>query len=434
MKNLKQLRDERAAKFQELQAVRAKAEGEKRGLNAEERSQWNNLKGELEELDAQIKVEEDNEALQARMAGSAGQRLDGGISEKDKRAIKGFSFRDAARAAVEGKMEGLVKEMHEEAENEARSNGVEITGVGIPALVTELNKRDMTATGGSGGNQGGNTIATELKDFVDILRAKLILPSLGARFITGLEGNFSIMKKTGASAAQWAGENDESDESEITTGVIPMTPKRLTTFVDVSRQLLIQSSIAVEQMIREDLATGSALALQIAAINGSGSGFQPKGVLQYAGVLAHALGTNGAALTYADIVKLETLIATADADVEALAYLINPATRGKLKTTSKAGSEAVFVMGEDNRLNGYNTAVTTQVPGNLTKGTGTNLSALIFGNWSDLVIGQWGGLDLFANPYTKSKNGIVEMQVTSFNDIALRRENSFAVIKDAITA
>jgi HK97 family phage major capsid protein len=224
-------------------------------------------------------------------------------------------------------------------------------------------------------------------------------------------------------------------ESQQAFDQVTMSPKTVGAFTDISRKLLLQSSLDVEAMVRLDLATVLALEIERAAINGSGTAPEPRGILQTSGVTAVALGTNGGTLTWANIVDLETQVAALNADVNNLNYLTNAKVRGALKATFIDGpGSGQRVWADGNMVNGYNAAVTNAVPSNFTKGTGTNLSGILFGDFSALLIGMWNGLDLMVDPYTASTSGTVRVVALQDVDVALRHPESFAVIKDAKTA
>jgi HK97 family phage major capsid protein len=215
-----------------------------------------------------------------------------------------------------------------------------------------------------------------------------------------------------------------------------MNPKTVGAFTDISRKLMLQSSIDVEAFVRNDLATVLALAIDLAAINGSGSNNQPTGILATSGIGSVAGGTNGGAPTLANMIDLETAVSVANADVGSLAYLTNAKVRGKLKQTFKNATYGdVPVWGDGNMVNGYNAAVSNQVPSNLTKGTASGVcSAVLFGNFADLIIGQWGALDLMVDPYSNSTSGTVRVVALQDVDVAVRHAESFAAMKDALTA
>lgn len=285
---------------------------------------------------------------------------------------------------------------------------------------------------------GGNTVSTDLmaSAFIDLLRNQLALNQMGIRMLTDLNGNLAIPRQTGGASAFWLAEGGVPTESQQTFGQVPLTPKTVGAFTDVSRRLLLQSSIDVEAFVRMDLAMVLALAIDAGGINGSGASNQPRGVLNQSGIGAVVGGTNGAALTYGHFVDLETQVAVANADVNNLGYLINARTRGHAKKTTKFGSstEAIIWDGGSEPINGYRVGVSNQVPGNLNKGTSTGVcSAVIFGNWSDLILGMWSGLDLMVNPYALADQGAIRVHAFQDVDFAVRNSASFAAMVDALT-
>lgn len=295
-------------------------------------------------------------------------------------------------------------------------------------------QRDLTV---GTATAGGNTVATDLlaASFIELLRNRMALQGLGARVMTDLNGNVAIPRATGGATAYWVAESGAPTESQQAFDQVPLTPKTVGAFTDISRKLLLQSSIDVEAFVRQDLATTLALAIDLAGINGSGASNQPRGVMQTAGIGSVAGGTNGAAPTWDHIVGLESEVAIDNADVGALAYLTNAKVRGKLKTTQRfSGTNGQAIWSDDNRLNGYNAAVSNQVPSNLTKGTANGIcSAAIFGNWADLIIGMWGGLDLLVDPYSNSTSGTVRIVALQDVDVAVRHAESFAAMVDILT-
>ena len=300
-------------------------------------------------------------------------------------------------------------------------------------LPSDVQKRDLTA---GTNNAGGFTVATDMRpgDFIGALRQAMVIDSLGARMLTGLVGNVAIPKQSGAGTAYWVAENVAPTESQQILAQVTMSPKTVGAYTDISRRLMIQSSIDVESMVQTDLATVLGLAIQQAAINGAG-GSAPTGLLTAitAGIIG---GTNGLAPTWQNIIDLETGVAQANADVGSMAYLTNAKVRGKLKSTQKFASTngmPVWDAGA-NPLNGYQAAVTNAVPSNLTKGTSSGVcSAILFGNFADLIIGMWGGLDLMVDPYTGSNAGTVRVVTLQDVDVAIRNVESFATMVDALT-
>lgn len=296
----------------------------------------------------------------------------------------------------------------------------------------EVLKRDLNVGTPA---DGGNLVETSLLSgsFIDSLEKALALRQCGATMLTGLNGNIAIPRQNGGASSFWLGENGAPSESSATFDQIAMTPKTVGAYTEISRKLLQQSSISMESFVQNELALRLALAIDLAGIAGTGTGNQPTGILNYSGVGSVSNGTNGGVPTWGKVIDLETAAGDADALVQNMCYLLNANTRGKLKQTEKASSTAQYIMPSSGELNGYRAVTSNQVAKNLTKGTGTNLSAMIFGNFADLIIGMWGGLDLQVNPYSLDTTGAVRVTAFQDVDIQLRHPESFAVMNDIIT-
>jgi len=300
----------------------------------------------------------------------------------------------------------------------------------------EVQQRDLlvgTATA------GGHTVATDLlaSSFIELLRNRMMVDQMGATILTGLVGPVAIPRQTAGATAYWVAENGAPSESQQAFDQVTMSPKTVGAFTDISRKLLMQSSIDVESFVRGDLATVLALAIDLAALHGTGSSNQPTGIAATSGIGSVAGGTNGLAPTWANMVDLETQIAVANADVANMGYLTNAKVRGKLKVTPKVSStDSVMIWdSSDSPINGYRAGVSNQVASNLTKGTSTGVcSAIFFGNWADLIIGQWGTLDLTVDPYTGSTAGTVRVVALQDVDVVVRHAASFSAMLDALTA
>ena len=299
--------------------------------------------------------------------------------------------------------------------------------------------RDLTA---GNANNGGNTVATELlgSSFIELLRNALVLDRMGVTMLRDLNGNIAIPSQTGTATTYWVAENGAPTESQQAFGQVTMSPKTIGAFTDYSRRLLLQSSIDVEAFVRADLAINIALGILAGALNGSGSSNQPTGILNTSGIGSVAMGTNGGAPTYAALVDLETAVAVANADVGNLSYLTNSKVRGKLRKTEVfTGTNGMPVWGKGRESGlgdvlGYDAYVTNAMPSDLTKGTASGVcSAAVFGNWADLMIGMWGGLDVMLDPYTGATAGTKRVVALQDLDVAVRRLTSFAAVKDLTT-
>ena len=447
LQKAKAAREKRAAKIEEMKGILDKASTENRSMSEDENTKWKALKGEAETLLREAETFEE----QARLDGEVEQRAQSNarvipgpagnqseVREKQK-LIRGYEFKRAIRAQLGNKpVDGVEGEMHQEAIKEAREAGVNVEGTGVPSWFMSIEKRhqpgtreyrDMTA---GTTTEGGHTIQTDLGELIPALTPRLMTVDLGATVLSGLTGNLDMPRDTTNLTATWKTENATADELNPVFDKISFTPNRLTAFTDVSRTLIAQSSISVENFIRRKLDRAVAIALDAAAINGSGTAPTPRGILNQSGIGSVVGGTNGAAPTYSHIVDLETEVAVDNADMGRLAYLTTPGIRGKLKKTAiESGDSARVWVGQE--LNGYRAAVSTQVPSTLTKGSSSGIChAVIFGNWEELMIGQWSGIDFIINPYTKGKEGLVEVIVHSWWDIDVAHAQSFAAMVDAL--
>lgn len=283
---------------------------------------------------------------------------------------------------------------------------------------------------------GGNLVATDLlsASFIDLLRVALISGQLGATMLTDLNGDIAIPRKTGGAAFYWLAENGEPTESSATFDQVALTPKTIGAYTEISRKLMKQSSIDAEALARFELLMTLAEGIDTSVLYGTGADNQPKGIANYAGIGSVPTATDGSAPTWAHIVDLESKVANANALRGMPKYLTNTKVRGKLKTTEKFANSGREIWTEDGRLNGTDAIVSNIVKGDITKGTGTNLSDIFFGNFADVLIGMWGGLDLLIDPYTKSKSGGVVVNALQSVDINLRHPESFALGSGFITA
>lgn len=319
-------------------------------------------------------------------------------------------------------------------EIEKRSGKTSQGGFFVP--IRDLSVRATYATGAN--STGGYTVQTDVlaQNFIELLRNKLCVVQAGATMLSGLQGNVSIPSQATGTATYWVAESGTITQAEATFGQVPLAPKTVGALSQLSRLILKQGSVDVEQFVRNDFAKVIATEIDRVAINGSGASNQPTGVLATSGIGSVALGTNGAAPTWVSIVNLLREIAIDNADTASMKFFTNPSVVAKLMTTSKqsSGVEGNFILMENMKLLGYELMMTNQVPSNLTKGSGTGLSAMILGNWADLIIGEWGVLEILPNPYGSGYTaGALDIRAMQTIDIAVRHAESFAAIKDIIT-
>ena len=328
--------------------------------------------------------------------------------------VRSFSFQRAINAlANPNNREAWEAAAFERECSEAaqQRNGKPSQGIMVPSDVLR-GQRDLlvgTATA------GGNLVSTDLRtgDFIDLLRNRLALANVGATVLNGLQGNVSIPRQTSAASAFWVGENAAPSESQQAFDQISMTPKTIGAFVDYSRKLLLQGSIDVESMIRNDLARVLSLEIDRAGIYGTGSTNQPLGLTNTTGLGSQTITGTG---TFAEYVSMETKVAVANADVASMYYIINATSRGALKTTEKSAGGTVgnFALMDDT-LNGYPVVVTNQL--------GTN--DCLFGDFSQMILGLWSGLDLKVDDITGATAGTVRVIALQDLDFAVKQPGAF---------
>lgn len=344
---------------------------------------------------------------------------------------------------------GFEREVAQEARKQTPF--VQGRGIFIPYVTTRANVDSTVST------TGAPFKFTQPGDFIDLLRNAASVTRAGATMLTGLTGPVSFPKQTGAATASWVAENPGSDMSRtnLTTSTVSLAFKTVQAAAAVSRQALFSAASGnydLEQIIRSDLAKVIALAIDLGALNGSGSSNQPTGLLQDTSVgTATALGTNAGTMAWANIVDLEYVPSNANAVGSRWAYMTNAKQRkvGRLIAPLGATNFGVPVWqsspqfpdagagpapGADGTVNGYSAYVSNQVPSNLTKGTSTTIcSAWIFGAFEHLMIGQFGaGFEVLVDPYTLKLQNLVDLTAWNFVDVANRYPVAFATIKDAL--
>ena len=293
---------------------------------------------------------------------------------------------------------------------------------------------------------GGTLVATNLLagSFIEVLRNKARVMQMGATVLSGLVGNVDIPRQTAASSTYWTTEGTNTTESEATFDKVSLTMKTIGTFSQISRNMLLQSTPDIDMIVRADLIAQIALGIDLAALSGSGSGGAPTGIANTSGIGSVVGGTNGATLTIDNLIDLETAVTAANAPEDSLAYLMNAKSIGwtkKLKSSTGqylwSGSAIGQRSGTPGEINGYTVARSNQARSTLTKGTATSIcSEVFFGAWSELLIGEWGVLELVPNPYDSAvyKNGGVLIRALQSIDLGVRHAASFSMMSDALTA
>lgn len=348
-----------------------------------------------------------------------------------------YSFLRAIQAQIPGSSvdAGLEREISREI---ARAVGREAEGIFIPADVLYGRGRQQRDFNVGTSTQAGNLVQTTVMAdmFTDVLRPAMVLMQLGITVLPGLRGNVAVPRKTVAGTLAALTEVQAASETEPTTALPTLSPKRVSAYTEPSKQAIIQSEIGIEAMIRDDLVTGAAVLIENQGINGSGSSPNARGIRNVSGIGSVVGGTDGADLVWSHITGLEAACANANAGMtERAGYLTNTKVVNRTKNVSKATNLPFIWDGGDRPLNGYRAGITNNVPSNLTKGgSGAVCSSVIFSaDWSMFVMGLFGGLDVTVDPYTLATTGQVRITLNQFFDFLCRQPGAFASMDDAKT-
>ncbi|HEX8502814.1 MAG TPA: phage major capsid protein [Pyrinomonadaceae bacterium] len=277
--------------------------------------------------------------------------------------------------------------------------------------------------------RGSELVGEEAGPFISALRKRALVLQLGARLVTGLRGSVGFPRQDTAGTAQWASDNPGENyaQSNMTLSQVQMRPKLLVSVTSFSRQLLVQSTPSVDEIVAEDMAQSSAVALDLAAVHGSGVGNEPLGLYNNPDVVAEVDFAGPPTLDKA--VEMETAVATQDGetDPETAGYLTTPEVRERAKLAVDVAGARLW---QDGRMNDHRAEATNQLSKEL--GAGDDEHAMLYGIWSELLVGEWGAIEVLANPYTLAGKGLV--QVTSFYlaDVAPRHPESFCKAKGLV--
>lgn len=281
--------------------------------------------------------------------------------------------------------------------------------------------------------------------FIDALRPEVAVMGLAATVLPGLVENVSIPRKVSGTAAEWIAEDSAASESSPVFDSVPLSLKQLSARSQLSRRQLKQSLPGLDMLLKNDLRQSIGIELDRAAIMGAGSATVPRGILNTAGIGSVEIDANGGVPHFPFLARLMAEVEAQNVAGTSLGWLTNHFVKGTLLSTQTADGAQQMILTKTDMPNagqsssagwviaGYRAAFSNLVPANGTKGTGTALSSIIFGNWSDLLIGQWGGIDIVVDDVTEAAKGNVRIIAHSEWDIAVRHPQSFAAITDAVT-
>jgi len=434
---LKTLNEQRGAKLEKAQNITEKASEEKRGFTDEERNELRGLNDEIEKFNQDITEE-------ARTIANLSQKGPD-LSKEEKRDVARFDFSKllnhmhrSAKGTSVTPLDGVEAEMVQEGESEARQSGLQSGGIFLPRLLVRGESRDMTATGTTTttGDQGGMTVQTDKVGLLDDFFNASVLRGLGSTVLEGLTGNLDLPRLVAGTDPTKKAENASSDEVSPKTAMLQLSPNRLPAHIDISEQLLKQSSSAVESLLRSHLTSQLSAIREKAFWHGGGTN-EPTGIAGTSGIGSVAGGTNGLAPTYAHMLELEEAVDAQNALAGSVAYASNGQIRKKLKETleNTSGTDRGWVL-RDGSINGYDAAFTNAIARDLDKGSSTGVcSAIFFGNYADFVEAYWGGISLeLVRDKTNAISGLYTLVANCYYDGGVVRPKSFAAMLDALGA
>jgi HK97 family phage major capsid protein len=292
---------------------------------------------------------------------------------------------------------------------------------------------------------GGALVETQLlaDAFIEVLRNESAVLSAGAMTLSGLVGNVDIPRQDGQTTTYWVAESGVLTEAEVLFDTLSLRPKTIGCLSKISRLALMQTTPALEALVRKDMVASIGLGIDLAALSGPGTGAQPTGVASTAGIAQYIGGTNGANVTLDTVIGMEKVMANANAPLAGRAYIMNPSTIASLKTLKASTGAYLWTTAPTGQrsstpgtINGYPLFETNQARNTLTKGTSAGVcSEIFFGAWPEIIVGEWGVLEILVNPFMANdfQKGDVQVRAMHTIDIGVRHPAAFVYMADALT-
>ncbi len=426
MLKLHELLAKRAKALADWKAIVAKAETETRDLSADETKREGELQAEVADLDSKIARRRAlDEAERSAPPIVDARNIGDGTWEARARS---FSITTAIRAAI-GEPVDAGRERETSAEL-SRRTGRKFSGIAVPdEAFAPLQQRTVTTGTDGGGALVPNThLGTQ---FIERLRPSLILPQLGATILDGLVGDIDIPKQTGSSSAQWVAEDAPLGETDPTFDDLQLSPRTVGSLTSFSRRMLINSVPSIEDLVRRDLAAVIANAVDLAALFGDGTGNQPTGISATPGVHQVSL----AAPSWERVLEMIAEVEGSNALGGSLGWALSPWAKRVLRATPKASGEGEgFIMESPTDLAGYRVATSSTLMGNPADSP-PSTAAVIFGDFTQLILATWSGTDLLVNPFETEayKRGRILVRAMRDVDVGIRQPEAFAVASDLPT-
>ncbi len=438
MDNLKAKREERVV-LEDAYATLANKAKEKT-LAADEVKTLDGLDKQITQLDEQIEVLERAEKRAAeivkRQASAVGAVQDNASENKEFSKIsKHYSIAKQIQGIAEKKdrfhNEGMEAEMYQEAVKEAKESGVSISGnIAIPSKFIKIGKQKAALNVGT---EGADVVATDFMGLIPVLNPNPVVSQLGITVMTGLRGDVQWPRHSTDVGFSWETETSNVDESVPAYDNIKVQPKRTGMYVDVTSQMMLQSSFVLEQHLRNIITRRYELTVDDAVLIGGGSN-EPVGILNYSGVNVLSLGTGSANnMTYGALISMIRDVKAANSRVGSAGFVTSANGEFALANTPKqtSGVEGNFIYDFSGRLIGRPLFTTEVIPSDFTEGGQSDLTAIIYSDyWQSAVLGTWGGLDILFDPYTQALAGTKRFVVNAFMDVEVQQPKEFSICKD----
>lgn len=409
MKNSVELKQERAGFITEANEMLELCKNETRNFTSEEQVSYDEKMSKIDELKNSIEMIERQEKLNAEIA----SKVVAPVSNEPKE-VRNFSFFKAINDFTNGKLDGVEREMHEEAINEARSAGTTIAGLGIPSFMLETRADVVQGAPGAGTNIAPyNTMG-----FADAMREASVFNRVGANIMTGLSANTTI-PVVGTSTVEWEGEVDAAADGGVANSKVLLTPTRLASYVNISKQLLLQNGASAEQAIIRDLGRAAAQKIDAAIFSTTNVTGAPGslGATTGVGTFTEAAYAANASI-FSDFVEAESTLAVAGGLEGSLSYVANPKLMKDLKQSAQVLAVSQGMNGQE--VNGY--------PVYFTNGCTSNAAVsadFYFGDFSKMYMGLFGGLDIMVDPYSVAINGQTRLVLNQYMDWGFANPQGF---------
>ena len=393
------LKEERSDIISQLENIKDVATTEERDLNSEENNQVDGLLTEVDNLDAKIERAEKMETIKRNAA-----VVSGVTSTKEEKEIRDYSFQDALAQAATGRIEGLVKEMDQEARNESRYTGQSYKGIGIPSSILT-----RAAVGTSAGN------ATQVMAWTDQLEANLVMASAGANFYSGVN-NMKFPEYSSINSGFVAETGGTAPDANGTATSLTLSPKKCISIVNVSAEAVTQNA-SIESALRRNMAQSVAATMESAFLGTADVTNAPTSLF----LDATSSATSVISVANVQLMETDTLAADVNLEGSRMAYILNPAAYADVKSLAQVASVSSLYDNADKRLNGYYSFITS----NLNSGGTAAKTAALFGDFSKVHIAQFGGLDVIYDIYSGAGTGEPRYVLTSLVDAGAVQATTF---------